>query len=202
MYESLMYDALLSNPVLVWTLFVTCVVVQATPGPNNLIVLSATISDTKIAALKTYLGVVLGFPPMVLVMSLAVAYYGDTITTQLNVVKYLGIAFLLYLAVKLFLAAPTDRVARSGTAPGFLFMVLFQWTNPKGLAMASSTAVIAGPELFFLPPPIFLVMGFPCVGVWFWFGDLLKRRILGTPHERYLNRALAMLLALSVMMMI
>ena len=197
-----MYETMMSNPVLVWTLFVTCVVAQATPGPNNFIVLSATLSDTRMAALKTFLAVVLGFPPMVLIMSLAVVYFGDSITTHLNVVKYLGIAFLLYFAVRLFLAPPTDRVERSGTAPGFLFMVLFQWTNPKALAMASSTAVIAGPELFFLPALIFLVMGFPCVGAWFLFGDLLKRRILGTPYERYLNCGLAVLLALSVLMMI
>jgi hypothetical protein len=30
----------------------------------------------------------------------------------------------------------------------------------------------------------------------------LKRRILGTPYERYLNRSLAVLLALSVLLMI
>ena len=60
----------------------------------------------------------------------------------------------------------------------------------------------SGTHLFYLPPLIFLIMGFPCVGVWFWFGDLLKRRILGTPWERYLNRSLAVLLALSVLMMI
>ena len=43
---------------------------------------------------------------------------------------------------------------------------------------------------------------FPCVGVWFWFGDLLKHLILGTPWERHLNRSLAVLLALSMLMMI
>jgi succinate-semialdehyde dehydrogenase/glutarate-semialdehyde dehydrogenase len=48
----------------------------------------------------------------------------------------------------------------------------------------------------------FLEIKFVCVGVWLWFGDLLKRRILGTPWERYLNRSLAVLLALSVLMMV
>ena len=68
--------------------------------------------------------------------------------------------------------------------------------------MASSTAVIAGPDLFYLPELIYLIVIFPCVGVWSWFGDLLNRRIAGTPWERHLNRSLAVLLALSVLMMI
>lgn len=81
-------------------------------------------------------------------------------------------------------------------------MVLFQRTIPKALAMASSMAVIAGPDLFYLPALTYLIVGFPCVGVWLWFGDLLKRQIFSTTRERYLNRSLAMLLALSVLMMI
>ena len=191
-----------AHGALIGALVVTCIVTLGTPGPNNLIVLSATLSDTRRAALKAYLGVCLGFPPMVLIVSLAAVYFGESISLQLNFIKYLGIAFLLYLSAKLFLAPPTSEVGPSGTAPGFLFMVLFQWTNPKALAMASSTAVIAGPELFYLPALIYLIVGFPCVGIWLWFGELLKRRILGTPWERHLNRSLAVLLALSVLMMI
>ena len=191
-----------THGALIGALVVTCMVTSGTLGPNNLIVLSATLSDTRRAALKAYLGVCLGFPPMVLIVSLAAVHFGESISLQLRLIKYLGIAFLLYLVLKLFLAPPTGQVGRSGTAPGFLFMVLFQWTNPKALAMASSTAVIAGPDLFYLPALIYLIVGFPCVGVWLWFGDLLKRRILGTPWERYLNRSLAVLLALSVLMMI
>ena len=191
-----MNEFLAAHGALVGALVVTCIVTSGTPGPNNLIVLSATLSDTRRAALKAYLGVCLGFPPMVLIVSLAAVYFGESISLQLNFIKYLGIAFLLYLSAKLFLAPPTSEVGPSGTAPGFLFMVLFQWTNPKALAMASSTAVIAGPAL------IYLIVGFPCVGIWLWFGELLKRRILGTPWERHLNRSLAVLLALSVLTMI
>ena len=195
-------ELLTAHGALITALLVTCVITAGTPGPNNFIVLTARLSDTMAAALRVYLGVCLGFPAMVFIVSLAVAHYGEAIIEQLTVIKYLGIGFLLYLAIKLFLAAPSDLSGRTGTAPGFLFAFLFQWTNPKAWAMASSTAVIAGPELFFLPALIYQIVIFPCVGVWFWFGDLLKRRILGTPYERYLNRALAVLLALSVLMMV
>ena len=32
--------------------------------------------------------------------------------------------------------------------------------------MASSMVVIVGPDLFDLPAPTYLIVGFPCVGVW------------------------------------
>ena len=197
-----MTDILAAHGALIGALLVTCIISAGTPGPNNFIVLTARLSDTTAAALRVYLGVCLGFPVMVFVVSLTVAHFGEAIIEQLTIIKYLGIGFLLYLAIKLFLAAPSDLSERTGTAPGFIFAFLFQWTNPKAWAMASSTAVIAGPELFFLPALMYQIVIFPCVGAWFLFGDLLKRRILGTPYERYLNCGLAVLLALSVLMMI
>ena len=197
-----MTDLLIAHGALVGALVVTCIVTSGTPGPNNFIVLTARLSDSTKAAFKAYLGLCLGFPVMVFAVSLIVAHYGDSVIEQLAIIKYLGIAFLLFLSLKLFLAPPSKVSRQVGMAPGLIFVFLFQWTNPKALAMASSTAVIAGPDLFYLPALIYLVVIFPCVGVWFWFGDLLKYRILGTPWERYLNRVLAVLLALSVLMMI
>ena len=197
-----MTEFLAMHGALIGGLLVTCIISAVTPGPNNFIVLTARLSDTMAAALRVYFGVCLDFPFMVFVVSLIVAHYGEAVIEQLTIVKYLGIAFLLYLSIKLFLAAPSDLSGQAGTAPGFIFAFMFQWMNPKAWAMASSTTVIAGPELFLLPSLIYLIVIFPCVGVWFWFGDLLKRRILGTPYERYLNRSLAVLLALSVLLMI
>jgi threonine/homoserine/homoserine lactone efflux protein len=104
------------NGALIGALLVTSVITAGTPGPNNFIVLTARLSDTTAAALRVYLGVCLGFPAMVFVVSLAVAHYGEAIIDQLTIIKYLGVGFLLYLAVKLFLAAPSDLSGRTGTA--------------------------------------------------------------------------------------
>jgi len=103
------------NGALIGALLVTCVITAGTPGPNNFIVLTARLSDTTAAALRVYLGVCLGFPAMVFVVSLAVAHYGEAIIDQLTIIKYLGIGFLLYLAIKLFLAA--QATCPGGPAP-------------------------------------------------------------------------------------
>lgn len=197
-----MIDHFAANSDLLGFLIVTCIVSQITPGPNNLIVLTAGISDSRRAAVTAWIAVCVGFPIMVFAVSCLVFLFGDSIVTQLNFVKYLGIGFLVYLAIRLFLAAPLQTGDRRGKTPGFFAMVAFQWANPKALAMASSTAIIAGPELFYLPAAIFFLTGFPCVGVWLWFGDFLKSRVLGTSFETHLNRVLGILLAASVLMMI
>lgn len=197
-----MFDQLAASSNLLGFLIVTCVVSQITPGPNNLIVLTAGISDSRRAAVTAWLVVCVGFPVMVFAISCLVFLFGDAIVTQLNFVKYFGIGFLVYLAIKLFLAKPSQTGDCRGTTPGFFAMVAFQWANPKALAMASSTAIIAGPELFYLPATIFFFTGWPCVGVWLWFGDVLKNRVLGTPLETQMNRVLGILLAASVLMMI
>ena len=98
--------------------------------------------------MTAWIAVCVGFPVMVFAVSCLVFLFGDAIVTQLNFVKYPGIGFLVYLAIRLFLEAPLHTGDRRGTTPGFFAMVAFQWANPKALAMASSTAIIAGPDLF------------------------------------------------------
>ena len=124
-------EFLAEQGALIGALVVTCVITAGTPGPNNFIVLMARLSNSTKAAFKAYLGVRLGFPFMVLAVSLIVLHYGDSIIEQLTIVKYLGIAFLLYLSAKLFMAPPSELSRQAGMAPGFIFVVLFQSTNPK-----------------------------------------------------------------------
>ena len=116
---------LAEHGALIGVLVVTCVITAGTPGPNNFIVLTARLSDSTKATLKAYLGVCLGFSFMVFAVSLIVAHYGDSIIEQLTIVKYLGIAFLLYLSAKLFLAPPSEVSRQAGMAPGFIFVALF-----------------------------------------------------------------------------
>lgn len=67
--------------------------------------------------------------------------------------------------------------------------------------MAAATTAIAG-KAWLLPAIVYLVVIFPAVGIWYLSGGLLRRYVLGTPYERHLNRAMALLLALSVAMIL
>lgn len=177
-----------------------CVITAVTPGPNNFIVLSASANQGKLKAVGPYLGVCLGFPLMVFVVSYLSIVLGGEFLKHLSFIKYFGIAFLLYLSFKLITSNSTNDSQYMQLS--FWQTFFFQWANPKAWAMVLSTLAIVGVDYYPLPSIVYLVVIFPCVGVWLVFGDLLKKHFIGTHREVVLNRVLGVILALSTMMMI
>ncbi len=175
----------------------------ATPGPNNLLVLSMSAVHGLKKAFGTYLGICLGFPFMVFCVAGIVHVFGDNILQGLEFVKWLGAAFLMYIALKLFMAAPSrnDTPATNAAPVGFWKVVLLQWINPKAWGMAASTTVLAG-KAWILPPLIYQVVIFPAVGIWYLGGNVLRQFVIGTRYETYLNKVMAILLMLSVVMIL
>ena len=186
----------------------TAIATAATPGPNNLLMLSSSATFGRRRAFPVYLGICLGFPFMVLVVSATVHWFGQQMLQGMEYLRWAGAAFLLFIAWKLFTAEPGDHAAgEMEGGPGrnrpvsFWQVVLLQWLNPKAWGMAAATTAIAG-QAWLLPAAIYLVVIFPAVGIWYLSGGLLRRYVLGTPYERHLNRAMALLLALSVAMIL
>ena len=194
----------------------TAIATAATPGPNNLLMLSSSATFGRRRALPVYLGICLGFPFMVLVVSATVHWFGQRMLQGMAILRWAGAAFLLFIAWKLFTAEPGGHVAEraGGEAEGgstddparnrpvsFWQVVLLQWLNPKAWGMAAATTAIAG-QAWLLPAAVYFVVIFPAVGIWYLSGGLLRRYVLGTPYERHLNRAMALLLALSVVMIV
>ncbi len=190
----------------------TAIATAATPGPNNLLMLSSSATFGRRRALPVYLGICLGFPFMVLVVSATVHWFGQQMLQGMEYLRWAGAAFLLFIAWKLFTAEPGGHTAdgpggETGSSAGrnrpvsFWQVVLLQWLNPKAWGMAAATTAIAG-QAWLLPAAIYLVVIFPAVGIWYLSGGLLRRYVLGTPYERHLNRAMALLLALSVAMIL
>ncbi len=173
----------------------------ATPGPNNILVLGSSAVFGRRRALPVYLGVCLGFPFMVLVVGFMTHLFGAQLLHGLKVVKWVGAAFLLYLAWKIFMAEPTRGEDAGDRPAGFWQVVALQWLNPKAWGMAISTTVMAG-EAWYLPFLIYQIVIFPAVGLWFFSGDLLRIHVLGTRYERWLNRIMGLLLAGSVILLV
>jgi threonine/homoserine/homoserine lactone efflux protein len=182
----------------------TAVATAATPGPNNLLMLSTSAAYGRLRALPVYLGICLGFPFMVLVVSATVHWFGQQMLAGMEYLRWAGAAFLLFIAWKLFTAEPGGHTERNGgrnRPVSFWQVVALQWLNPKAWGMAAATTAIAG-QAWMLPAIVYLVVIFPAVGIWYFSGGLLRRYVLGTPYERHLNRAMALLLAVSVVMIL
>jgi len=107
------------------------VVAAFTPGPNNFLLAASGANFGIRRTIPHLLGVMCGFPLLVLAVGLGLGGVFQRYPDVHTVLKFVGAAFLIYLAWRIATAGPTT----TGTAPGrpltFLQAALFQWVNPK-----------------------------------------------------------------------
>ena len=186
-----------------YALIVLCAVAAITPGPNNFVVLSGSIRKWIQKTLPEYLWICLWFPFMVFALSLISSYVWVGLLEKLTFIKYFWIAFLLYLAYKIFKSKKTNKENISPTKEtSFIEMFLFQWMNPKAWAMIMSTITLVWVDYLYLPAVIFSLVIFPAVWVWLLLWDFIGKRVLWTRYELYINKFMALLLVFSVYFMI
>lgn len=110
---------------------------SVTPGPNNIMVMSAGASVGIRKSLPLLMGICVGFTLMLLLVGLG---FGQLFTRfpELHLfIKCAGTLYLLYLAW--LIARPTDGMTDSnGARPfGFFKGALFQWVNAKAWVVAT-----------------------------------------------------------------
>src|SRR5689334_18423718 len=100
-----------------------------TPGPNNTI---STLSGATFGFRKTMpqmLGVSVGYPLMLAGLGLGLGELFKVVPWLHNAMRYVGAAFLLYLAWKL-VRANAPQSAGEARPVGFFEAFFFQWLNP------------------------------------------------------------------------
>lgn len=189
---------------LFWALLVFAAVTTFTPGPNNTMLLASGLNFGFRRALPHLWGVTLGFTVMVLAVGLGLGALFQAYPAAYAVLKYVGAAYLLYLAWQIGTAEP---VGESGDSRGrpitFLNAAVFQWFNPKGWVMvvgAVSTyaAVAAFPLNVLLMAFLFGVLGIVSSAMWLGFGMGLKALLRSPRAVRSVNVIMALLLVASL----
>ncbi len=186
--------------------FLFAVAAAVTPGPSNLLVLAAGARSGWRGGLPCLAGVVLG---MALLMGLAVAGLGGLLRLvpwMLDALRWLGSAFLLWLAWKVA-TAPAMREDAQAQAVGFGKALLFQWINPKSWIVCTSAAASYGAMTegsvmvrAAVLAGVFALAASPSCAIWLIFGAALSRRLSEARWARPFNRLMGVLLATSVLM--
>jgi threonine/homoserine/homoserine lactone efflux protein len=178
---------------------------SVTPGPNNVMILASGLNYGVRRSIPHLLGVVLGFPAMLVILGFFLGFLFVRYPAVHFVIKVFGILYLLYLAWKIAMAVPARVGEASGNPLTFVQSALFQWINPKGLIMATgaiATYTTADADQFLQVLVIaltFVMATFLCNGSWLVFGASLKHLLSEPRHMRSFNRAMALLLVLSVL---
>ncbi len=174
-----------------------------TPGPNNLMVLSSGLNFGLRATLPHLLGIELGFMFMLLLVGLGLGQIFSLWPALYDVLKYLGAAYLLYLAYQIAQAGALAQTTQGNKPMGFWNAALFQWLNPKAWIMAIGTFSTYVPTkqglgVIVFAVLLFGVLGFPSVGAWAVFGARLRHYLQQELYIRWFNRIMAALLVLSL----
>ncbi len=146
----------LPNVLLAWGIQATGV---ASPGPGVAMILGVAVSQGRGPALRICLGIGIAAVLMAAATVLGLAAIWSEFASLMTVIKYLGAAFLAWLAYGAFRKAaspPALPTAGSGPAKsGILHGFLMQLINPKAVIFWLAVAAMA--ELNSAPVPMILL---------------------------------------------
>ncbi len=186
-----------------YALILFCFVSGATPGPNNMMLMSSGVNFGFRRTLPHLFGVVLGFSLMVGLIGLGLDALFTRAPRLLDVMRWAGAAYLLWLAFKIAGAGPMREEASGRRPLGFLGAAAFQWVNPKGWAIAISALTAYAVSANYATSVaavalIYLAIGIPSSGAWVVFGAAM-RPVLSDPRRvRPFNWTMAALLVASI----
>ena len=174
-----------------------------TPGPNNIMVMSSGLTYGFRRTLPHILGVVVGFAFMVGAVGVGFGTVFLAFPILQTILRYVGAAYLIYLAVMIAMAGPPKPGEASRGPLTFWQGAMFQWVNVKGwVAIIGTITAYAGiakfPLNIVLQVLIFLLMGTASITTWTLFGSALRPFLTSPRLVQTFNIAMALLLLASL----
>ncbi|RMO02235.1 Amino acid transporter LysE [Pseudomonas cannabina] len=179
-------------------------VTSVTPGPNNMMLLASGVNFGFSRTLPHMLGISVGFFVLVLAVGFGLGSVFRAWPVLYTLLRYVGAAYLLYLAWKIATSGPAaENVESKGEPFSFMNAALFQWVNPKAWIMAIGAISTYTPmQGYFynvvVISAVFALINLPSVGIWAGFGSLLRNVLRDPLGLRIFNGVMAALLVASL----
>ncbi|MCW8334147.1 LysE family translocator [Vibrio paucivorans] len=178
---------------------------SVTPGPNNIMVMTSGVNFGVRRTLPLLAGICVGFTVMLLVVGFGFGQLFQVFPALHFIIKCLGTGYLLYLAWLIAKAGSISNSKQQAKPLTFMKGALFQWVNGKAWVVATGAiaAFTTSGAGFYTQNLIiavtFFIASFPAVGLWLFFGTLLKRWLTKDNHRRWFNYSMSALLIVSVL---
>ncbi|MHC8318512.1 LysE family translocator [Pseudomonas sp. LB3P31] len=179
-------------------------VTSITPGPNNTMLLASGVNFGFNRTIPHMLGITCGFFLLVVAVGLGLGAVFQTYPLLYTVLRYVGAAYLLYLAWKIAHSGPVSDTQDSEAKPiSYLGAAAFQWVNPKAWIMAIGAISTYTPMQGYFTnviviAAVFAVINLPSVSVWAACGTLLRNVLKDRRWLRLFNWGMAALLVISL----
>lgn len=177
-------------------------VTSVTPGPNNTYLLTSGMNFGVRKSLSYINGIMAGLIVMISGMYLGVDALFRAYPSIPEVMKWLGFAYILYLAYKIVKSSFVHKHEEIERV-GFFRATAFQLINPKAwfvLISAVPTYIHAGTKIeeAVLVFAVFLIFTYPGAVIWAVSGDLMAGLLSKPTPRRIFNISAAVLLVASM----
>lgn len=174
-------------------------VAAVTPGPSNIVLTSTGANGGVLRGLPCLFGVAIGMGFMMFVVAYGLGRLVLESPTVMHLLKWSGIAFLLWLAWKIATAGHGGETATTEIV-GFWRAAAFQWVNPKSWLVCASAvgtylhegSALAQSLSFGL---LFICAALPSCALWLAFGASVQRFLRTERALRTFNVVMGTMLA-------
>ncbi|RMR09669.1 LysE family translocator [Pseudomonas syringae group genomosp. 3] len=169
-----------------------------TPGPVNIVALSAGARYGFWPGMRHVLGATLGFTLLLLLIGFGLHETLQQWPFLTRIIQWVGVAFLLYMAFRLATDSGRLSVGEQDSGPSMLQGAIMQWLNPKAwlASIAGMGVFVANGEalLIWQFAAIYCVVCYLSLGCWAFAGSFLSHYLRSAAGVRVFNRVMALLL--------
>ncbi|MGO2497949.1 MAG: LysE family translocator [Vibrio litoralis] len=182
-------------------LFTFVLVSTASPGPNNIMLMTSGANIGFLRTVPHMLGIVFGFSFMVLLVGVGLMGLFQLYPVLHQVLNIACISYLFYLALKIARAQPGSQNAEYQPM-SFFAAVNFQWINPKAWTMAITAVSVYNTlnnwQGVLIVSLMFGLVNMPSTTLWTYAGQKLQIWLNSPLRVKWFNYSMAGLLVLSI----
>ncbi len=174
------------------------------PGPSNILVLMTSTNFGYRRTIPVILGLSLGLAGLIFAVGLGLSQVFTAYPALHTILKYVSIAYLLYLAWRIARSSQFNADSEQKKAMTFFECLLLQLVNPKAWIVSISTVAAYSSDehnLLFQTVTMFAVFVVAAVislSTWAVFGTVIARLLQSPKSIRIFNVTLAAVLVLSL----
>ena len=175
-------------------------VMYATPGPNNSILTASGIKFGFIRSIPNIIGVSSGHGLQLALVCFGLGSLFSQFPILLEVLKYIGACYLLYLAWKMFGSLNISITEEKSSPLKYYEAILFQFVNPKAWVICITAVSLFYPEnVNLIVGTLFLVImstiiNLPSISMWAFGGSVIRRYLSNKKLKTIIEWILAILL--------
>ena len=175
-------------------------VMYATPGPNNSILTASGIKFGFIRSIPNIIGISSGHGVQLALVCFGLGSLFTQFPILLEVLKYIGACYLLYLAWKMFGSLNISMTEEKSSPLKYHEAILFQFVNPKAWVICITAVSVFYPEnVNLIIGTLFLVImstiiNLPSISMWAFGGSIIRRYLSNKKLKTIIEWILAILL--------